>query len=60
MDDKNIYNFLNRADVCRMRGDREAALSDCEKAKSLDKKNAVAWLLTAQIYEEMGDGKMPC
>lgn len=57
MDDKNIYNFLNRADVCRMRGDREAALSDCEKAKSLDKKNAVAWLLTAQIYEEMGDGE---
>ena len=55
MDDKNLYNFLNRADVHRMRGDRAAALSDCESARALDQKNPVTFLIMAQIYEEMGE-----
>ncbi len=55
LDDKNVYNFLNRADVHRMRGEREAALADCERAKAVDGKNAVTYLLMAQIYEEMAD-----
>ena len=55
MDDKNIYNFLNRADVHRMRGERQEALADCERAKSMDGKNAVTYLLMAQLYEELAD-----
>ena len=55
LDGKNIYNFLNRADVHRMRGEREAALADCEKARALDGKNPVTYLMMAQLYEEMGD-----
>ena len=38
-----------------MRGEREAALADCERAKAVDGKNAVTYLLMAQIYEEMAD-----
>ena len=55
LDNRNIYNFLNRADVRHMRGEWEAALADCESAKALDGKNPVTYLLAAQIYEEMGN-----
>ena len=48
---------LNRADVRHMRGEREAALADCESAKALDGKNPVTYLLAAQIYEEMGNAE---
>ena len=57
LDNRNIYNFLNRADVRHMRGEREAALADCESAKALDGKNPVTYLLAAQIYEEMGNAE---
>lgn len=55
LDGKNIYNYLNRADVHRMRGEREAALADCESALALDRKKAITHLLMAELYEEMGD-----
>ncbi len=57
LDAKNIYNFLNRADVHRMRGEREAALSDCESARGIEPKNAVTYFIMGQLYEEMGDGE---
>jgi predicted Zn-dependent protease len=55
MDGKDIYNFLNRADVYRMKGDRPAALADCQRAQALDAKNPFVWKLAADIYNEMGD-----
>ena len=55
LDPKNVYNFLNRADVYRMAGDREAALRDLAQAKKVDGSNIYSWLMSAQIYDEMAD-----
>ncbi|SFT56118.1 Zn-dependent protease with chaperone function [Selenomonas sp. GACV-9] len=54
MDGKNVYNYLNRADVYHMMGNTEAALADLAKAKDADKGNPYGWLMSAQIYEELG------
>ena len=55
LDSSNIYNWLNRADVYRMVGNREAALADCQQARQIDGDNPYCWLIPAQIYEEMAD-----
>lgn len=54
MDGKNVYNYLNRADVYHMMGNTEAALADLAQAKAVDKANPYGWLMSAQIYEELG------
>lgn len=54
MDSKNVYNYLNRADVYHMMGNTEAALADLAQAKEVDKANPYGWLMSAQIYEELG------
>lgn len=57
LDPKNIYNFLNRADVYRMQGKRDLALADLEHSKELDPKNPYAYKLEAEIYHEAGDAE---
>ena len=52
-DSKNAYNFLNRADIYRMVGNREAALADCAAAKEVDAENPYSYLMSAQIEDEM-------
>ena len=52
-DSKNAYNFLNRADIYRMVGNREAALADCAAAKEVDAENPHSYLMSAQIEDEM-------
>ncbi len=52
---KDVYNFLNRADVYRMMGNRDAALNDLAQAKKVDKDNPYSYLMTAQIRDEMAD-----
>ena len=54
-DAKNLYNFLNRADVYHMTGEIELALADIEKAVSMDKKNAISYKLQGEIYDEIGE-----
>ncbi len=51
-DPKNLYNFLNRADVRHMRGELELALEDIERAVALDEKNPIAYKLRAEIFDE--------
>ncbi len=55
MDGKNVYNFLNRADVYRMMGNLPMALADVQLAKSLDEKTAVTYKLMGDIYDDMND-----
>ncbi len=54
LDAKNAYNFLNRADIYRMIGNREAALADCQSAVQVDAKNPYSYLMSAEIEDEMG------
>ena len=54
-DSKNLYNFLNRADVRRMRGETDLALEDISLALKIDSKNAVSYKLRGDIYDEIGD-----
>ena len=51
-DPKNLYNFLNRADVRHMRGELELALEDIERAIAVDEKNPIAYKLQAEIFDE--------
>lgn len=51
-DPKNLYNFLNRADVRHMRGELELALEDIERAIALDEKNPIPYKLRAEIFDE--------
>ena len=53
-DPKNLYNFLNRADVRHMRGETDLALEDIELALAIDEKNIVAYKLQAEIFDEQG------
>lgn len=53
LDAKNAYNFLNRADIYRMIGNREAALADCQSAMQIDDKNPYSYLISAEIEDEM-------
>lgn len=55
LDDKNIYNFLNRADVFRMMGDPEKALADLKKSQEIDEKNPYIYKMRGEIYDEMGE-----
>ena len=53
-DPKNLYNFLNRADVRHMRGELELAFEDIDHALTLDEKNPVAYRLQGDIFDEQG------
>ncbi len=55
LDPKDVYNFLNRADVYHMMGDFAQALRDLAQAKQVDKSNVYSYLMTADIRDEMGD-----
>lgn len=55
LDGNNVYNLLNRADVRRMAGNREAALADCMQARQLAADNPYCWLIAAQIYDEKAE-----
>ncbi len=54
-DDKNIYTYLNRADIYHMQGDRTRALADLEQAKSIDKDNVISYVLAGRIQDELGN-----
>ena len=53
-DPKNLYNFLNRADVRHMRGELELALADINRALTVDEKNPIAYKLQGDIFDESG------
>ena len=53
-DPKDVYTWLNRSDVLRMMGDRDAALADAMKAIETDEKNPYGYLIAAELYDEMG------
>ena len=40
-DSRNIYTYLNRADIYHMQGELDKALSDLAKAKEIDRNNAI-------------------
>ena len=52
---KNIYTYLNRADIYHMLGELDKALADIAQAKEIDKKNAVSYYLAAVIEDEQGN-----
>lgn len=54
-DSKNIYTYLNRADIYHMQGDLDKALADLAKAKEIDPKNAISYYLAAMIEDERGN-----
>ena len=51
-DPKNIYNFLNRADVRHMRGEVDLALEDINHALTIDAKNFIPYKLQGDIFDE--------
>ena len=53
-DPKEVYIWLNRADVRRMTGDRAGALADALQAVETDAKNPYGYLIAAELYDEMG------
>lgn len=53
-DPKNLYNFLNRADVRHMRGELDIALEDIDRALAVDEKNFIAYKLQGDIFDEQG------
>lgn len=53
-DPKNLYNFLNRADVRHMRGEIDLALADINHALTIDEKNFIAYKLRGDIFDEQG------
>ena len=56
-DSKNIYTYLNRADIYHMQGELDKALADLAKAKEIDKKNAISYYLAAVIEDEQGNSE---
>lgn len=56
-DSKNIYTYLNRADIYHMLGDGDKALADLAKAKEIDKKNVISYYLAAVIEDEQGNSE---
>ncbi|SHK75871.1 Zn-dependent protease with chaperone function [Selenomonas ruminantium] len=54
-DGKNIYTYLNRADIYHMQGNLAKALADLQQAKAIDKDNVISYLLSGRIYDEMGN-----
>lgn len=53
-DSKNIYTYLNRADIYHMMGELDKAIADLAKAKAIDKDNAISYYLAAVIEDERG------
>ena len=53
-DSKNLYNFLNRADVYKMKGDFETALKDVDAALNIDSSVAVSYQLRGEILDKAG------
>ena len=53
LDSKNVYNYLNRADVYHLMGNLSAALADLEQAAAADRENPYSYLMRAQIYDEL-------
>ena len=53
-DSKNLYNFLNRADVFHMRGEIDSALADIDTAIKIDAKNPMPYKLLGDIFDELG------
>ena len=54
-DPANVYNFLNRADIYWMQGDRASAIDSAAQGIAVDERNATARLLRAMLYDEEGD-----
>ena len=54
-DSKNLYNFLNRADVYHMRGEIELALKDIDTALKMDSEIWISYKLRGDIFDETGD-----
>ena len=54
-DSRNIYTYLNRADIYHMQGELDKALSDLAKAKEMDRNNAISYYLAAVIEDERGN-----
>ena len=54
-DPSNLYNFLNRADVRRMRGEPDLALADVARALKIDANNPITYKLRGDIFDELGD-----
>ena len=54
-DSKNLFNFLNRADVYHMRGEIELALKDIDTALKMDSEIWVSYRLRGDIFDETGD-----
>ena len=54
-DPKNVYNFLNRADIYWMKGDLAAAIADAAQAVAADEKNADGYRMRAILEDEAGD-----
>lgn len=54
-DPKNIYNFLNRADVRHMRGEINLAMEDINNALAIDAKNPIAYKLQGDIFDEQSE-----
>ena len=52
----DVLTWVNRADVRRMLGERDGALTDALKAIEADAKSPYGYLIAAEIYDEMGDG----
>lgn len=54
MDAKDPFNYLNRADVYRVKGDRENAIADCKKAIEVKPDTPVAHKMLADLCDELG------
>ena len=54
-DPKNVYNFLNRADIYWMQGDLPSAIASASQGIAADEKNATAYYLRAMLCDEAGD-----
>ncbi|MBQ7704530.1 MAG: M48 family metalloprotease [Selenomonadaceae bacterium] len=54
-DSKNLFNFLNRADVYKMRGEFELALKDIDTALQMDSEIWASYKLRGDIFDELGN-----
>ena len=54
-DSKNLFNFLNRADVYKMRGEFELALKDIDTALQMDSEIWASYKLRGDIFDKLGN-----
>ncbi|MCR5834536.1 MAG: peptidase M48, partial [Selenomonadaceae bacterium] len=54
-DPKNLFNFLNRADVYHMRGELDLAHADIKRAIAINEKVAVIYKLQGDIFDEQAN-----